>query len=102
MARDAVDIASHGDGYGGALPCPGRSSPVRPLARVPVCAGCTWLQRWSDLGPHRRPPAQHDGQRWRCDDRMPPLDDSPPLDALPDAASGLPSPVDGGGGVFST
>lgn len=51
------------------LPCPGRASPVRPVAVVPVCQSCPLWRRFAEMGPHVPPVAQHDGERWRCDRR---------------------------------
>lgn len=51
------------------LPCPGRASPVRPVAVVPVCQICPLWRRFAEMGPHVPPVAQHDGERWRCDRR---------------------------------
>lgn len=51
------------------LPCPGRASPVRPVAVVPVCQACPLWQRFAELGRHQAPVAEHDGTRWRCERR---------------------------------
>lgn len=45
---------------------------MRPVAVVPVCRSCALWLRDAEFGPHQRPVAEHDGERWRCERR--PLD----------------------------
>lgn len=51
------------------LPCPGRASPVRWVAVVPVCQGCPLWCRGAEMGRHQAPVAEHDGTRWVCERR---------------------------------
>lgn len=52
--------------------CPGRRSPVRAAAVVPCCMACGRWQRWAEFDDAHLPPAaQHDGQRWCCDNQVP-------------------------------
>lgn len=54
------------------MACPGRRSPVRAAAVVPCCMACGLWQRWAEFDDAHLPPAaQHDGQRWCCDNQVP-------------------------------
>jgi hypothetical protein len=57
------------------LPCPGKPSPVRPVAVVPVCQACPLWLRFAELDAHQRPVAYHDGTRWVCERRPLPAAD---------------------------
>jgi len=57
-------------GQGDAMPCAGRSSPVRPITVVPVCRGCPLWQPLARAGQALQPVAKHDGTRWQCERRQ--------------------------------
>lgn len=81
------------------LPCPGRRSPVRPLAVVPVCKSCALRSHFAELGPHRAPVAKYTGMRWECASARPvQIEAVSPLDAASCLASSLPPAPGGAGG----